>query len=152
MLRRMHVLVVIVVAAVAGVAGCGNDTSSPAAPEDAVAPAPVTDLTAHVDATRNPCVSLSWSPGSEPDLVGYRVYRTESRDATGSTKRGSARISMVVLDELADTTFVDAAVTAGMTYGYAVTAVDNSGNESARALTTVLVVPPPVRGPMESIN
>ena len=142
MLRRMQVLVAIALAAVAGVAGCGNDSSSPVAPEDNVPPAAVTALTASVYATNDPTVSLTWDPGSEPDLVGYRVYRTERREATGSTKRGSARITVAPIEELTGTVFVDDNVALGATYGYCVTAMDNAGNESARALMTVLVAAP----------
>ena len=143
MLRRMHVLVAIALATVTGVAGCGNDSSSPAAPaEDSAPPAAVLDLSASVNASSTPRVALSWSAGSEPDLVCYRVYRADIRDASGSTKRGDARISMAFLDELTSTYFVDTSVSLGASYTYSVTAVDTSGNESLRAVATVIVAMP----------
>lgn len=152
MLRRLDVLVAVAVAAVAGVTGCGNDTSSPAAPEDTVPPAAVTELTAIVHTDGDPYVALTWNAGPEPDLAGYRVYRTETRQATGSTKRGGARISMVMVDELTDTAFADTNVTVGESYGYAVTAVDASGNESARVATTVRVAEPTERNPDDGVD
>ena len=155
MLRRMQVLVAIALAALAGVVGCGSDSSSPVAPEDNVPPAAVTALTADVHATNDPSVSLTWDPGSEPDLVGYRVYRTERADAIGSTKRGSARITRTPVEELTGTTFVDDNVSLGETYSYCVTAVDQAGNESGRAFATVLVASPlvsPQPDPDEDVN
>ena len=152
MLRRMHVLVAFAVAAVGGVAGCGNDSSSPIAPEDNAPPAAVTSLTASVHATNDPSVELTWDAGFEADLVGYRVYRSEQRDATGSTKRGSARITMAPVIELTGTNFTDDNVVLGASYSYCVTAVDNAGNESSRALAAVLVTPPAGRNPGDGVD
>ncbi len=75
-------------------------------------------------------IELNWERSPEPDLNGYRVYR-----ATG----GGA------LEKLADVSVVpaysDRAVEAGKTYRYAITALDRTGNESARSAVLEVVVP-----------
>ncbi len=152
MLRRMNLWVAIALAAVTGVAGCGNDTSSPLAPEDSVPPALVTELGAYVHVGSSPNVSLHWNPGTEPDLTGYRVYRSEARYASGSTKRGSSRVDAVVLDVVTTSTFVDENVILGASYRYAVTAIDVAGNESPRTFMAVLVAPASARDPGDSID
>jgi len=150
MLRRMHVLVVIALVAVAGVAGCGNDSSSPIAPEDTVPPAGVANLHVRVYTVGQPRVSLNWSNNSEPDLVNYRVYRTESRDTTD--KRGDDRIAMSIVAEPTNPLYVDTDVLLGERYGYCVTAIDHAGNESARVDATVLVIPPAGRNSDDGVD
>jgi hypothetical protein len=66
-------------------------------------------------------VALSWSYGTEPDLAGYRVYRS-------STSGGPYQPVGPFLDRPA---FVDATVPHGATMYYVVRAVDTSGNISA---------------------
>jgi fibronectin type 3 domain-containing protein len=66
-------------------------------------------------------IDLSWEAGSEADLAGYRVYRRE-----GEGREVRLNGELVVGPAYRDTTAV-----AGVTYGYRVTAVDASGNESA---------------------
>ena len=65
-------------------------------------------------------VALSWSYGAEPDLAGYRVYRS-------STSGGPYQPVGPFLDRPA---FVDATVPHGATMYYVVRAVDTSGNVS----------------------
>lgn len=65
-------------------------------------------------------LEVLWSPSAEPDLAGYRVYR-----ATGDGR----------LEKLAETTslrasWLDETAERGVVYGYAVTALDQAGNES----------------------
>jgi fibronectin type 3 domain-containing protein len=69
-------------------------------------------------------VFLTWNENKERDLAGYRIYRSVSSDK-----------NYEVLTEklLTRTTFSDETVKAGTTYYYIVTAVDTSGNESARS-------------------
>jgi hypothetical protein len=74
-------------------------------------------------ATASPSsVELSWNSNAEPDLAGYRVYR--------STSGGP-------FEKLADVNAIppysDHAVERGKAYRYAVTAMDKSGNESPRS-------------------
>jgi hypothetical protein len=76
-------------------------------------------------ATPSPAsVELSWNSNTEPDLAGYRVYR--------STDNGA-------LEKVADVNeipaYSDHAVERGKTYRYTVTAMDKAGNESGRSAT-----------------
>jgi hypothetical protein len=72
--------------------------------------------------TNAPEVDLSWSINSEPDLAGYRVYRSERQDTRGDS---------VTPDLLLSPAYRDTSVQPGHRYWYRVTSVDRSGNESA---------------------
>jgi hypothetical protein len=67
-------------------------------------------------------VDLSWSINSEPDLAGYRVYRSEQENEKGN---------LATPDLLLSPAYRDTSVALGHIYWYRVTAVDRSGNESA---------------------
>ena len=67
-------------------------------------------------------VDLSWSINAEPDLAGYRVYRSEQENDKGKP---------VTPDLLLSPAYRDTSVALGHSYWYRVTAVDRSGNESA---------------------
>jgi fibronectin type 3 domain-containing protein len=67
-------------------------------------------------------VELSWDANTEPDLAGYRVYRSVD---------GGAFEKIADVNEIP--TYSDKAVQSGKTYRYVVTAVDKSGNESTRS-------------------
>jgi hypothetical protein len=71
-----------------------------------------------------PAIDLSWQPNTEPDLAGYVVYR---RGDDGEWQRISPSQPVV------GPGFHDPNVTAGRTYKYAVSAVDQEGHESARS-------------------
>jgi hypothetical protein len=75
---------------------------------------------------QNHTLNLSWTPGADPDLAGYVVYR---RDVTAGTS--AERISGKAL--VVPPSFDDKAVVPGHRYAYAVSAVDHDGNESARS-------------------
>jgi hypothetical protein len=79
-------------------------------------------------------VSLSWSANTEPDLLGYLVYRREP-PALNPVRLTEAPVQT--------TTFTDRAVRAGATYLYTVTAVDRSShrNESAPSSEVVVTLP-----------
>lgn len=66
---------------------------------------------------------LAWLPNTDPNLAGYNLYRNGS-------KINSA--------PLTETTYTDTGLTNGITYEYAVTAVDQDGNESGRSGTVAL--------------
>jgi hypothetical protein len=68
-------------------------------------------------------VELAWERNTEPDLAAYRVYRAL---AEGPWQR--------VAESSAIPSYSDAAVEHGKTYRYAVSAVDEAGNESARSI------------------
>ncbi len=92
-----------------------------AAPRDMTPPGPPAGITVVPGVGR---VFLTWNENKERDLAGYHVYR--------STRSGRefVRLTEKVLNR---STFSDETVQQGMTYYYAVTAVDRSGNESARS-------------------
>jgi hypothetical protein len=77
-------------------------------------------------------IDLSWQPGTDPDLAGYQVYRREDADAW-------QRISPA--QPLPGPAFHDNQVQAGHTYRYAVSAMDQSGHESARSAEAEETVP-----------
>jgi fibronectin type 3 domain-containing protein len=92
----------------------------------AVATAPESGAAASID--------LSWQPNAEPDLAGYAVYRRENFGAW-------QRISPAT--PIAGPAFHDAQVQPGHLYHYAVTAIDQSGHESARSAQAEETVPAP---------
>jgi hypothetical protein len=73
---------------------------------------------------------LSWEPNTEPDLAGYNLYRSE---AGGPPRRLNNQL-------LTSPAFRDESVKPGIAYTYSVTAIDQSGNESARSQP--VTVPP----------
>jgi len=66
---------------------------------------------------------LSWAASTATNLAGYNVYRSTASNGTGYTKLNIALLTV--------TTFTDGTSQPGVTYYYAVTAVDTSGNESS---------------------
>lgn len=92
--------------------------------EDRRPPAAPTGLTVAVSPG---AVQLVWDRNTEPDLAGYRVYRT------------GVRISVMETVPL----YQDRGAESGKTYSYAVSAVDKSGNESAPSQPVEVTVPAP---------
>lgn len=96
---------------------------SSARAQDVFPPAPPRGLAA---AAEGEVIRLFWTPGTEPDLAGYLIYRRASADG-----------SFLKLTEkpIMETTFADARVEPGVTYTYVVTAVDGATppNESERS-------------------
>jgi Purple acid Phosphatase, N-terminal domain len=91
-------------------------------------------------------VSLSWRPNSEPELAGYKVYYGGAP--------GSYGISITVGMQ---TTHTVTGLNAG-TYYFAVTAYDNSGNETgfsnevSKTITSSVDTRPPVVSSIQSTN
>jgi len=85
--------------------------------QDRFPPAVPTEVVALAEAGR---IRLVWKSVDADDLAGYIVYR---RTGNGSFERVTAQ-------PLATPEYVDTAVTAGQSYGYRVTAIDKTGNES----------------------
>lgn len=83
-------------------------------------------------------IELVWDIGTEADLAGYVVYRTENAPG-GAAQQPEERLNR---DLLPVSTFRDMNVTSGKRYSYRVTAVDRSGNESP-ASTVSAEVPGP---------
>lgn len=74
-------------------------------------------------AGQRPFIDLSWAPNSEADLAGYNVFRRE----------GSGDARQVNRQAVKSPSFRDEDVQPGVTYIYAISAVDLRGNESARS-------------------
>lgn len=75
-------------------------------------------------------VELVWERNQESDLRGYRVYRADGESP------------MRNLSDLAEVpSFSDAKIESGKHYRYAVTAVDQLGNESAPSAAVEITVP-----------
>ena len=75
-------------------------------------------------------VSLIWRPAKERDLDGYRVWRKEAGGpAFGALGEGLVR----------ENTFTDRSAARGVSYVYAVSAVDRTGNEGSRSEGAALV-------------
>lgn len=93
-------------------------------------PAIPTDLNAvaNPDGRPAPSIDLSWSADSDADLAGYFVYR---RDAAGGTPVRITGNTPVQTSAWSDTT-----ARPGVRYSYSVSAVDSTGNESARSSET----------------
>lgn len=73
---------------------------------------------------------VQWSANGEPDLAGYNVYRATSQNGT-YTRVNAAMVT--------GTQFTDTALPAGVSQvWYKVTALDGSGNESARSAAVAL--------------
>ena len=98
-----------------------SEASSPTtlALHDTFPPATPTGLVAIPNHQQPASIDLSWEPNTEPDLVGYNVYRRTSGTAT--------RLNSTPLPGPA---YRDTTATPGQPYTYAVTAIDTSGNES----------------------
>jgi len=79
-------------------------------------------------------IDLSWQPDTEADLAGYAVYR---REGDGGWQLISSPAP------LAAPAFRDIRVQPGHTYRYAISAIDQGGNESARSAEAEETVPNP---------
>jgi hypothetical protein len=88
-------------------------------PEDRFPPAVPAGLNA---ATAPNSIELSWEGDTEPDLAGYHVYRATG---DGPFERLGEMVTIP--------SYSDRAVEHGKRYRYAVSAIDKTGNESARA-------------------
>ena len=67
-------------------------------------------------------VELSWDANAEPDLAGYRVYRSVD---------GGAFAKIADIGEIP--TYSDRDVQSGKTYRYSIAAIDKDGNESEKS-------------------
>lgn len=76
-------------------------------------------------------VHLNWG-ASTSQIIGYRVYRSETSGGSYSALNGTAITTL---------TYDDTTVAAGTTYYYVVTAIDASGDESGYSNQATAVVP-----------
>jgi len=109
----------------------GDSNEVSATPVDLVPPAPPRGLTAIPGPG---VVSLSWTANTEPDLLGYLIYRRELPAIT-PTRLTETPIQV--------TTFTDRTVRSGRSYVYTATAVDRSShrNESAPSAGVSVTAP-----------
>ncbi len=112
------------------VLGCSSEKGG--MPEvDMVPPNPPTSVSVEIldQETYGGWVLISWAPNSEPDLAGYKVYKS-SYKVGPFTLVPEARQSLIKCPW-----YYDNPVPNEVTY-YKVTAVDQSGNESAYSIVT----------------
>jgi len=83
-------------------------------------------------------IDLSWSAGEDKDVTGYVVYRR----IEGSSE-APARVSGKA--PLPATAWSDTKAVPGTRYSYSVSAVDTSGNESARSMEVSETLPAAIR-------
>src|SRR5215467_9398982 len=105
-----------------------SDDSAPAVvtPRDTFPPAVPRNVVAAVlpGASGGQVVDLSWAINVEPDLAGYRIYRSEKEGEPGELLPGEL---------LPSPAYRDPSVQTGSRYWYRVTAVDRAGNESGKS-------------------
>lgn len=106
--------------------------------DDSTVPAPPTGTSIAVDGTPNQVV-VFWSPNSESDLKGYRIYRAELPSS------GYAMISNTLIAK-GQERYTDTSVKTGMKYYYRVSAVDQAGNESGPSEIVSMLVPGEMTG------
>jgi fibronectin type 3 domain-containing protein len=99
----------------------------PITPEDKFAPAVPTNLTAIAGLS---AIELSWARNEERDFHHYRVYRATG---DGPFER--------IADNVQAPNYSDRTVEAGKRYRYAVSAVDETGNESDRSRAVEATAP-----------
>lgn len=85
-------------------------------------------------------VRLIWPAVEAADLAGYKIYRSEGI-GHGSAIRDIGTIPIDGGKVFTESGYLDASVNLGIAYRYAVTAVDKSGNESAKIWTDWVVAP-----------
>jgi hypothetical protein len=81
-------------------------------------------------------IDLSWQPDTEADLAGYIVYRTEGAESAHWTRISGEK-------PLAEPAYRDTAIQPGHNYRYSVTAIDQTGHESALSTEATESVPNP---------
>lgn len=101
-------------------------------PKDTFRPSAPASIT--IGASPN-TVSLFFPPNPEPDIAGYRIYRTEDQSQDRSLWK------LLTTEPITANTFQDATVEAGKTYYYYVTAVDKFGNVSEMSEVVSETVP-----------
>lgn len=84
-----------------------------------------------IQSSANHVVDLSWSASTSTNISGYNVYR--SADNKTWSKINASLVPSTIYD--------DSTASNGSTYYYAATAVDISGNESAKSSSIKVSVP-----------
>ncbi len=131
---------------VSAVDEAGNESPKSGAvsiiPADAEPPGPVKGLEFSVDGEAR-SVELRWEPSEDADLRGYHLYR---RRGDGSYTRLTGKpLESEARPRYEDTGFRETGLRPGERYGYALAAVDQSGNEGQRTEVVIEIpdlVPP----------
>jgi hypothetical protein len=117
-MRSMKHVLVVVAALIALVGACGKESGDGLPAVDTVPPNPPVGLQAAED---DDLVLITWDENAEIDLAGYRLYSSSSEEGP----YGEATSGLLYCPW-----FFDDVAPMATTY-YKVTAVDESGNESA---------------------
>ena len=123
------VIPILLAAAAVGIAGCNDDSTAPRDVTPPAAPRGLFSVTGDHQAT------LSWLANTESDVAGYRVY--EAPCASGSSCPYDR------IGATAATQFNATGLTNGVTRYFAISAVDQAGNESALSFEDVFDTPRP---------
>jgi len=84
-------------------------------------------------------VSLTWTASTTPNVT-YNVYRC-SISASACDPSQPANFGSPLATQIAATSYADLTASSGVTYYYALTAVDSSNNESGLSLVASAVIP-----------
>ena len=86
---------------------------------------PAAPLNLVVQSAGSDALRLTWNANVEPDLAGYKVYRSLTQGGPYALLNPAALVTA--------TAYLDSDLDGGHTYYYVVTAVDNGGHESTRS-------------------
>jgi fibronectin type 3 domain-containing protein len=89
-------------------------------------------LTGTATASATHSVSVSWTPSTSSNVVGYNVYRSTTSGGYYSELNSAA---------LTGTSYSDNTVSAAATYYYVATAINSSGEQSSYSSQATAVVP-----------
>jgi len=117
-MKNLKHLVVVAAALLVFAGACGNEGSDGLPNVDTVPPVPPVGVQIQAE---DDLVAVRWEANAEIDLAGYRLYRSSYEDGP---------FGMVSSNLVYCPWFYDDVISMQMTY-YKVTAVDQSGNESA---------------------
>ena len=93
-------------------------------------------VTLTVSATTTSSATLTWSPNTDTDLAGYKVYR-----ATASGAYGAPLATLPATLQSNITTYVATGLQSQTTYFFVLTAYDSAGNESLRSTEVSIAIP-----------
>ena len=117
-MKNLKHLVVVAAALLVFAGACGNEGSDGLPGIDTVPPIPPVGVRVQAE---DDLVAVRWEANAEIDLAGYRLYKSSYEDGP---------FGMVSSNLVYCPWFYDDVIPMQMTY-YKVTAVDQSGNESA---------------------
>lgn len=109
----------------------GDSATVTVLPKDVFPPAVPTGLSA---ANGPDFITLIWDADKDKDLAGYHVWRKNEGQAD------FVRLTNMILLQ---NTYTDRTIEKGKRYGYAITAVDALGNESARSAAVTEIIKDP---------